>query len=376
MKVVLAPDKFKGCLSAGEVADALADGIARLGAATEVDRCPVADGGEGTVAALVSATGGRVETRTVTGPLPDMRVEAAFGVLGDGTTAVVEMSAASGLALLDPPDRDPMRTTSFGTGQLLVEAAKLGVTHIILGIGGSATVDGGIGCAQACGQPVILDEIGPADPHEPLVGEDLRRVVLIKHQRGSALDRVKITVARDVDNPLYGPNGAARIFGPQKGATPEQVEELDRLLKHLAERCGKVAEAHSSGAGAAGGLGFAMLAFFGATLRGGFEIVADAVRLRERLRGADLCITGEGRLDESSLGGKTAVSVARLCREMNVPCAAIAGSIAPALANDPSLFAKTQAIRSSGMSLEESMRDARRLLADAAYSLARSCGLQ
>ena len=285
MKIVIAPDKFKGCLSAGEVARAVAAGLRRADATVVIDECPVADGGEGTVEALVTATGGRFETRRVVGPRPDMSVDAAFGVLGDGRTAVVEMAAASGLALLDVHDRDPMRTTTFGTGQLLVEAAKLGVHQIILGIGGSATVDGGIGCLQACGQPVILDEIGPADVHEPLVGEDLRRVVLVKHARGSPLDRVKIVVASDVNNPLTGPDGEARIFGPQKGATPQQVEDLDRLLARFAERCGKTAEADMPGAGAAGGLGFAMLAFFGAKLRSGFDIVADAVRFAPAING-------------------------------------------------------------------------------------------
>jgi glycerate kinase len=340
MKVLLAPDKFKGCLSAADVAAAMARGVRDVDAEAQIDGCPLADGGEGTVDALVAATGGRIETRRVTGPLPDMRVDARFGILGDGKTAVVEMAAASGLALLAPEDLDPMRTTTFGTGELLREAAKLGVDHIILGIGGSATTDGGIGCAQACGQPVILDEIGPADVHEPLVGEDLRRVVLVKHARGSPLDRVKITVACDVSNPLFGPEGAARVFGPQKGATPAQVEELDVLLRRLAERCGKLAEANTPGAGAAGGLGFAMLAFFGATLRGGFDIVADAANLRDRLAGADFCLTGEGRFDRSSLGGKTAAGVAHICKRLGIPCALVAGQIAEDVdtANNP-LFA-------------------------------------
>src|SRR5688572_14616744 len=317
MKVVVAPDKFKGCLSAGAVARAMSTGLQRAVPDVQIDECPVADGGEGTVEALITATGGRFETRRVVGPLSDMKVDATFGVLGDGTTAVIEMAAASGLALIDARDRDPFRTTTFGTGELLLEAAKLGVKEIILGIGGSATVDGGIGAAQACGQPVILDGIGPADMHEPLVGEDLRRVVLVKHARGSLLDRVKITVACDVRNPLFGPNGAAAIFGPQKGATAQQVQELDALLQQLAERCGKTNEANTPGAGAAGGLGFAMLAFFDATLRGGFAIVAHAVKLQDRLRGADLCLTGEGRLDRQSLAGKTPVGVARLCKQMN-----------------------------------------------------------
>lgn len=359
MRVVVAPDKFKGCLSAADAAGAIARGLRSANANIQIDACPVADGGEGTVAALVTATGGRFETRRVTGPLPDMRVDATFGVLGDGETAVIEMAAASGLALLAPADRDPFRTTTYGTGQLLLEAAKLGSKRIILGIGGSATVDGGIGCAQACGQPVILDEVGPADPHEPLVGEDLRRVVLIKHARGSLLDRVKITVACDVRNPLFGPSGAAAVFGPQKGATPKQVVELDALLRRLAERCGKLAEAEAPGAGAAGGLGFALTAFFNAALRPGFELVADAVRLRDRLVGADLCVTGEGRLDMSSYSGKAAVGVARACRELGVRCAAVVGSVADDLtAAERSLFAKIEPVQLPGMSLDDCMNAA------------------
>jgi glycerate kinase len=371
MKVVIAPDKFKGSLSADEVARAIARGLNNV----ETDACPVADGGEGTVAALVSATHGRFETRTVTGPLPDMRVDATFGILGDNQTAVIEMAAASGLALLPAEDRDPMRTTTFGTGELLLEAAKLGAKEIILGIGGSATVDGGIGAAQAAGLPVILDQIGPADTHEPLIGEDLRRVVLIKHARGSPLDRVKITVASDVTNPLFGPNGAAKIFGPQKGATPEQVAEFDALLKQLATRCGKLAEAAMPGAGAAGGLGFAMLAFFNATLRPGFDIVADAVRLRDRLRGADMCITGEGRVDQSSLSGKAAVGVARMCKELNVPCIAIVGSLddtdPQARAQLNALFTKILPLHRPPLSLDDAIRDASKLIeARAAEALA------
>jgi glycerate kinase len=365
MRIVIAPDKFKGSLSAADVAAAIARG---LPASASVDLCPVADGGEGTVAALVAATHGRLETRTVTGPLPDMRVDATFGLLGDNKTAVVEMAAASGLALLPTEDRDPMRTTTYGTGQLLAEAVKLGVEHIILGIGGSATVDAGIGCAQAVGQPVILDAPpGAADPHEPLVGDDLRRVVLIKHGRGSVLDRVRITVACDVTNPLFGETGAAKIFGPQKGATSEQVDELDALLKQHATRCGKLVEANHPGAGAAGGLGFAMLAFFNAELRPGFDIVADAANLRDRLRKADLCITGEGRLDAQSLSGKAAVGVARLCREMHVPCLAIVGSVDESIAAEfAPLFRKVVPILRPPISLAESMRNAAALIERAA----------
>src|SRR4051794_7463737 len=272
MRIVIAPDKFKGCLAARAVAEAMARGVLDAAPGAAVDLCPVADGGEGTVEALVAATGGRVETCRVTGPLPEMNVDAAFGVLGGGRTAVVEMAAASGLALLRPEDRNPLNTTTFGTGELLVAAARTGVEEMILGIGGSATTDAGIGCAQACGLPVILEGGEPVAPTEPLCGRDLDRVVLVKHGRGSPVERVLLTVACDVTNPLYGPNGAAAVFGPQKGATPEVVRWLDDELRALANRLGKTTEANTPGAGAAGGLGFALLAWFGAELRSGVEI--------------------------------------------------------------------------------------------------------
>src|SRR5688500_8363084 len=283
MRVVIAPDKFKGSLTAPQACDAIARGVRRSRPDARLDLCPMADGGEGTVAALVAATSGRFETRRVIGPLPEMKVDATFGVLGDGTTAVVEMAAASGLALLGPEDRNPLNTTTFGTGELLLEAARLGVSHILLGIGGSATTDAGIGCAQACGLPVILEGGQPVSPTEPLCGRDVPSVVLVKHGRGSPVERVRITVACDVINPLFGPDGAAPVFGPQKGATPADVKQLDEMLRGLAIRLGKLDEANTPGAGAAGGLGFGMLAFFpNVTLRGGFEIVAEAARLRER----------------------------------------------------------------------------------------------
>jgi glycerate kinase len=327
MKIVLAPDKFKGSLSAPQVCDAMATGIRQVHPEAEIDRCPMADGGEGTVAALVAATGGRLETRRVTGPLAEMKVDAIFGVLGDGRTAVVEMAAASGLALLRPEDRNPLNTTTFGTGELLMVAAELGASEIILGIGGSATVDGGIGCAQACGLPVLLEGGEPLSPTEPLCGRDLPTVLMIKHGRGSSIERMRIRVACDVVTPLFGPTGAAVIFGPQKGANPAQVRWLDDALRGLAERTGKLADAEVPGAGAAGGLGFGMLAYFGATLQSGADIVIDAMRLRERLNGADLCITGEGRLDAGSLHGKAPIAVARLCKQLGVRCGAIVGSI-------------------------------------------------
>ena len=354
MRIVIAPDKFKGSLAAPAVAEAIAAGVRRARPDAIVVRVPLADGGEGFVAAMVAATGGRVETRRVTGPLPEMKVDADFGVSGDGRTAFVEMAAASGLALLADADRNPLNTTTFGTGELLMAAAKLGVVDIVLGIGGSATTDAGIGCAQACGLPVILAEGEPVSDTEPLCGRDLERVVLVKHGRGSPVERTRITVACDVTNPLFGPEGAAAVYGPQKGATPGQVAWLDGQLRGLAERTGKLREAQTPGAGAAGGLGFGLLAYFpNATLRRGVEIVFHAVRLCNRIAGADLVITGEGRLDASSLHGKATVAVADLCRELGVPCAAAVGSIEEGLAHP---FARAITVQSAGESLEEAKR--------------------
>jgi glycerate kinase len=369
MKIVLAPDKFKGSLSAPEVAEAVARGVRRAAPGAEIDFCPMADGGEGTVEALVAAMGGRVVTRRVTGPLPEMKVEARFGILGDGRTAVVEMAAASGLALLKAEDRNPLNTTTFGTGELLMAAATSGqVDHIILGIGGSATVDGGIGCAQACGLPVLLEGGEPVSMTEPLCGRDIPSVVLIKHGRGSPIDHCRIMVACDVTNPLFGPDGAAAVFGPQKGATPGQVKWLDEALAGLARRTGKLEEAKKPGAGAAGGLGFGILAFFAnSSLRSGSEIVIEATRLRERLMGADLCITGEGRLDAQSLSGKAPIAVARICKELNVPCVAIVGSVGEGVepARAEGLRSWT-AIHRAGRTLEETIRRTPELLEEVA----------
>ena len=372
MKIVIAPDKFKGCLTAAEVSQAIARGLKTVDATVSIDECPMADGGEGIVAALVSATGGRFITRRVTGPLPEMKVDATFGLLGDGITAVIEMSAASGLALLKPEDRNPLYTTTFGTGELINAALALGAKKIILGIGGSATVDGGIGCAQACGYTIILEGGEPVSATEPLVGADLERVVLIKRHRGEKSDGVPIVVACDVENPLCGPNGAAEIYGPQKGATPPQVRQLDAALRQLSTRLNQVALADVPGAGAAGGLGFGMMAYFGATLRSGVEIVIEATKLRDRLRDADLCITGEGRLDAQSASGKTTAGVARLCRELGVPCLAIAGSIGD---QAEKMMAEGLTayfgICNRPMTLDEAMRNAPDLLATTAANVFR-----
>jgi glycerate kinase len=244
----------------------------------------------------------------------------------------------------------------------------MGMSRIILGIGGSATIDGGIGCAQACGLPVILEGGEPVSLGEPLVGADIERVVLIKHGRGSPIERVRIEVACDVVNPLFGKDGAAEVYGPQKGGTPQQIHELDAALRSLARRNDKVAEANLPGAGAAGGLGFAMAAFFGAKLISGVEIVMDAVGFRRRLAGADLCLTGEGRLDRSSLSGKVVAGVGRACREAQVPCIALAGSVERGVDFGAEGITAIQ-IGDGTITAEQSMRQAETLIAARAQSI-------
>jgi glycerate kinase len=371
MRIVAAPDKFKGSLSAADVARAMEAGLRRAVADARIDCCPMADGGEGTVDALVAATGGKFVIRRVTGPLPEMKVDARFGILGDGQTGVIEMSSASGLALLAPQDRDPMRTTTFGTGQLLMAAAEMGVSRIMLGIGGSATIDGGVGCAQACGLPVILEGGETVSPGEPLVGADLKRVVLIKHGRGSAIEKVRIDVACDVSNPLCGQDGAAAVYGPQKGATPRQIRELDDALLELARRNDKLDQAKLPGTGAAGGLGFGMAAFFGAQLKSGIEIVMEAVRLRGRLANADLCLSGEGRLDAQSLRGKTVRGVARMCQETGVPCIVLAGSVDQTVDYAAEGITAAFSICNGPMTLEEANKKAAELISAAAENVLR-----
>ena len=325
MKIVIAPDSFKETLSAAEVTAALADGVRAALPRATIDACPMADGGEGTVAAMVAATRGTVRTASVAGPLGE-QLDAGFGLLGGraaaaGKVAVIEMAAASGLDLVPPARRDPLRTTTYGTGELIRAALDAGASEILVGIGGSATVDGGCGCAQAIGV-AFTDAAG-----EPcvcgLAGGGLPAVHRIDlARRDPRVAQARIRVACDVTNPLTGPNGAARVYGPQKGATPEMVEQLDAALAHLAEVIRRdlgLDVAHLPGAGAAGGLGAGLVAFLGAELQRGVEIVADAVGLSARLAGADLCLTGEGKLDRQSLSGKTAVGVARVAREAAVP---------------------------------------------------------
>jgi glycerate kinase len=329
MIVVAAPDKFRGSLSASEAAAALARGVRRAVPSAVVDEVPMADGGEGTVDALVAATHGSYREATVTGPLGEP-VRARFGLLGDAATAVLEMAAASGLALVPPDRRDPSRTTTRGTGELLRAAVAAGARRLILGIGGSATNDGGAGLGQALGYR-LLDrdgrEIGPG-------GAELARLDRIERPGpdDDPLRGVEVAVASDVDNPLCGPRGASAVYGPQKGAGPAMVETLDRNLGHFAEIVRRdlgLDVRDVPGAGAAGGLGAGLLAFAAGRLEPGVSLVIETVHLADRLKGADLCLTGEGAIDASSVFGKTAVGVARLARSLGCPTLALAGTIGP-----------------------------------------------
>jgi glycerate 2-kinase len=328
MRVVIAPDKFKGSLTAPEAAEAMARGVAAVDPKTTIDRVPVADGGEGTVAALVAATGGTLHLATVTGPLGG-RVEASYGLLGDRRTAVIEMASASGLALVPPQSRDPWRATTRGTGELLLAAVAAGARRVIVGIGGSATNDGGAGLGQALGFR-LLDaeerEIGPGG------GQRGRLARIDASDWRAELLSVEIAVACDVTNPLCGPQGASAIYGPQKGVIPTMVADLDRNLAHFAAivvRDLGVSIRDVPGSGAAGGLGGGLIAFARGRLQPGIELVIEAVGLERRLRGADLCLTGEGSIDGQSAFGKTAVGVARLAKSQGCPTIAIAGSIGP-----------------------------------------------
>jgi glycerate kinase len=326
MKIVIAPDSYKESLSALEVATQIEAGFREIFPDARYVKLPVADGGEGTVEAMVAATEGSRVDITVTGPL-GKPVAAFYGLSGDGQCAFIEMAAASGLERVPAAQRNPLLTTSWGTGELIRHALDGGVKHIIIGIGGSATNDGGVGMVQALGAE-LLDEKG-----EPLGygGRELERLASINIDGLDArLQDCRIEVACDVTNPLTGKDGASAVFGPQKGATPEMVAQLDRALEHYAKIIARdlnIDVLKMAGGGAAGGMGAALYAFCGAELRQGIEIVTEALGLDELVRDADLVITGEGRLDSQSIHGKVPVGVARVAKRYDKPVIGIAGSL-------------------------------------------------
>ena len=326
MKIVIAPDSYKESLSALDVATAIETGFREIYPHAEYVKVPVADGGEGTVEAMVAATQGHIVQVSVTGPLGEP-VNAFYGLSGDMRCAYIEMAAASGLESVPPTRRNPLLTTSWGTGELIRHALDAGVSQIIIGIGGSATNDGGAGMAQALGAKLLSagqQQIAPGGG----ALETLARIDL--SELDPRLAGCRIDVACDVTNPLTGPQGASAVFGPQKGATAAMIERLDRGLQHFAQIIDRdldIDVLSLEGGGAAGGMGAALYAFCGANLRPGIEIVTDALGLAELVADADLVITGEGRIDSQTIHGKVPVGVAKVAKRFNVPVIGIAGSL-------------------------------------------------
>jgi glycerate 2-kinase len=388
MKVVIAPDTFKESISARLAAAAMAEGVLDVCGNVQIDVCPMADGGDGTVEAMVSATGGVFGTADVIDPL-GTSIRARFGLLGapvqdslpgqwglvtaemqadgqgspgQGRVAVVEMASASGLRLVRPEDRDPLVTTTFGTGLLIMAALEAGAEEVIVAIGGSATVDGGCGAAQALGVSFV-----DADGQACICGMGGGALSTLGSIDVSDLyapvREARIRVACDVSNPLLGPNGAAAVYGPQKGATGEMVDQLENGLGNLAEIVNRdlgVDISSISGGGAAGGLGAGLAAFTGATLESGAELVASAVGLKRRLAGADLCITGEGSFDAQSASGKTVSAVARYAQEAGVAVVCIAGQVGPEAPGD--MFSDVRSLVDQEITVSAAMRNPEPLL--------------
>lgn len=368
MKIVVALDKFKGSLTAPRACEIVRNAIHSVQPSVTVVAKPMADGGDGTAEVLRAAMGGQWLAREVCGPIPGTRVNASYLSLERARMAVVEMASASGLAQLTLPQRDPLRATTFGTGELIGDSVVHGARRVLLGVGGSATVDGGVGAAMAFGWRFLNAQGRPVG----FGGGELEKIERMLPPLDPRLPVIEVLC--DVDNPLCGAHSAARVFGPQKGATPEAVEQLDAGLRHLAklvkEQLGKDI-ADIPGAGAAGGLAFGALAFMDAKLIPGVEAVAEAIGLDAALAGADWVITGEGRFDEQSLRGKVVSGVARLARKHGVKVAVIAGSV-----QVPGVVWRREGIEVAlstmvpGMELHDAMASAEKLLASSARQLA------
>lgn len=328
MKIVIAPDSFKGNMNASEIAACIEEGIKRVFPRARCIRVPLADGGEGTVAALLQARGGTRKTVTVRGPTGKY-IQAGYGILTGGRRAVIEMAAASGLPLVHGSMRNPMKTSSYGTGELIRDALESGMREIVVGLGGSATIDGGAGMAQALG--VRFFDSGGRLIRSRICGGMLDRIADIDMETiHPGLPRTRITAAVDVFNPLCGRRGAARVFGKQKGATPEMVNILDHNLRQfgrLIRRTLKLGVMRLQGAGAAGGMGAALAAFTGADIRSGIDLVMESCRLQRHLQNADLVVTGEGLIDAQTPYGKAPAGVARLAQRLKIPVIAIGGAL-------------------------------------------------
>lgn len=328
MKIVISIDSLKGSLTSIEAANAIKKGILSVDNKSDVVIMPLADGGEGTVEALVQGMNGEEKVITVTGPINE-KVNATYGILKETNTAIIEMAQASGLPLVPAELRNPLNTTTYGVGEIIKEAIEKGCRNFIVGIGGSATNDCGVGMLQALGFE-FYDE---NDNLVGLGGKVLNQIKRINTENKlKELDECNFKIACDVNNPLYGENGAAYIYGPQKGATKEIVKELDKGLKNFAEvvknDLGKDI-AHIEGAGAAGGLGFGFLGFLNSKLESGIKIILDEIKLEEVVKDADIVITGEGRLDNQTAMGKAPIGVAKLAKKHGAKVIAIAGCTTP-----------------------------------------------
>jgi len=369
MRILICPDSFKESLSAIEVCDCVERGLKKANSKFKIEKIPLADGGEGTVEALVLATRGRSLKCRVRDPLGRI-IWARYGILGDGKTAIIEMAAASGLALVPMKKRNPLLTTTYGTGEMIANALNRGCQKIIIGIGGSATVDGGCGMAQALGVR-LLDGIGR---EIGFGGGEIEKVEKIDLKfMDKRIARTDFIIASDVKNRLLGPRGAARVYGPQKGATPEMVERLERGLSHLARVIRKelsISVENIPGSGAAGGLGAGLYAFLGAKMESGVELVMRIAKLEHRIRKADLIITGEGQLDRQTLYGKTVMGVIKMARKHRVPVICIAGSIMPEAKDLYRLGVKGLfSITTMPMSLQEAMEKSKSLLTNVSENL-------
>lgn len=326
MKIVIAPDSFKESMTALEAANAIEEGFSSVLPQAHFQKVPMADGGEGTVQSIIDATGGTLKKLTVTGPLEE-KVEAFYGLSGDKKIAVIEMAASSGLDKVRPEDRNPLLTTTYGFGELISDALDEGVEEILLGIGGSATNDGGAGMIMGLGGKLLDKAHHSISPN----GKGLKDLASIDvtdmHKR---ISEVTFRVACDVDNPLTGEQGASYIYGPQKGGTKEQLDILEGNLKHFAqlikEQLGKDIE-HTPGSGAAGGLGAGIMAFLDGHLERGGDLLVDMLGLEEKIKDADLVITGEGGINHQTIYGKTPIAVSRVAKKYGVPTIALAGCL-------------------------------------------------
>jgi len=356
MKVVVAIDSFKGSLSSNEAGQGVKEGVLVVYPNAEVLVVPVADGGEGTVEALVEGMNGIRETLTVTGPLGE-QVEATYGILSESKTAIIEMAQASGLTLVPEGLRNPLNTTTYGVGEIIKEAINKGCRHFIVGIGGSATNDAGVGMLQALG----FEFYNAADEPIGASGRALSEITRIKTEGAiKELSECTFQVACDVDNPLYGTNGAAHIYGPQKGATPEIVAELDQGLVHFSQVVKKELQkdiADVPGAGAAGGLGYGFLGFLNAELESGVDIIIQATRLEEHIQEADIVVTGEGCLDHQTAMGKAPIGITKMANQHGKKVIALAGSVSDdaATCNQEGMAAYFS-IQQGPISLEEAMK--------------------